>query len=190
MKSLDLKGKSFGYLTVLEKDSITPAGHVTWICKCKCGKIVSRTGTSITRSKYSSCGCWSRYGKDNPLWEGVGEISKNWFHNVIVRAASGRKSRSGLTKKIDIDIEYIWDLFLKQNRKCIYSGLDLTFPLKNTNLEFKKATASLDRIDPTKGYVKGNVQWVHKHINIMKNIYSHDYFIELCKKVTNNCEIA
>lgn len=25
-----------------------------------------------------------------------------------------------------------------------------------------------DRIDPNKGYIIGNVQWVHKHINMMK----------------------
>jgi len=44
-------------------------------------------------------------------------------------------------------------------------------------------TASLDRIDNNKGYIKGNVQWVLKDINKMKNIHTQDYFIELCKLV-------
>ena len=43
--------------------------------------------------------------------------------------------------------------------------------------------ASLDRLDITKGYETGNVQWVHKHANIMRNVYSIDYFIHLCHLV-------
>ena len=46
-------------------------------------------------------------------------------------------------------------------------------------------TASLDRIDSKKGYIKGNLQWVHKDLNIMKNSYPNQYFIEMCKKVAN-----
>ena len=34
-----------------------------------------------------------------------------------------------------------------------------------------KGTASLDRIDSTKGYVRGNIQWVHKDINWFKRDY-------------------
>ena len=76
--------------------------------------------------------------------------------------------------------EYIWDLFIKQNRKCALSGIELTFPLKNND---KSYNASLDRIDSSLGYIEGNVQWVDKTINIMKNKFNQTYFIELCKKV-------
>lgn len=193
MKKLNLIGKKYGLLKVIEERPATKAGHITWLCECECGNKVTRTGTSITRSKYSSCGCFSRCGKDNPNWEGVGEISAAWFHNVVVRAASGRKSRSGITKKLDIDIQYVWDLFLKQERKCALSGLELTFPEKGTNEAHKKATASLDRIDSTKGYIKNNVQWVHKHVNIMKNTFDEGYFVKLCTEIYKNsggsCEI-
>jgi hypothetical protein len=47
-------------------------------------------------------------------------------------------------------------------------------------------TASLDRIDSSKGYEEGNIQWVHKHINFMKRTYSQEYFIDMCKKVADN----
>lgn len=186
MKKLDLKGKKFGKLEVLSENGKTNAGHIKWKCKCECGKEVSRTGTSLKRSKNSSCGCFSIYGKNNPLWGGVGDISKAWFYNVIVRAANGRKSRSNIIKKINIDLKYIWNLFLKQNKKCIYTNIELTFPKKSTNKEYVKSTASLDRIDSSKGYVKGNVQWVHKDINKMKNIYSHEYFVNMCKLIVEN----
>lgn len=186
MRALDLIGKTFGRLRVLSRSGVTPAGHVTWNCECGCGNSVIRTGTSLTRSKYSSCGCWKPpSGKDSPHWEGVGDISAAWWHNVVHRSASGRKSRSGITKKLDITIEYAWELFLKQDRRCALTGLELRFPKKSTSSEYKSATASLDRIDSTIGYVKGNVQWVHKDINIMKNTYSNNYFINMCKLVAN-----
>lgn len=41
----------------------------------------------------------------------------------------------------------------------------------------------LDRIDSSKGYIEGNVQWVHKDVNMMKQNYSQKYFIEMCKKI-------
>jgi hypothetical protein len=53
-------------------------------------------------------------------------------------------------------------------------------------MEKSAHTASLDRIDSNKDYVEGNIQWVHKHLNLMKNILSQEYFINLCNKVSNN----
>lgn len=47
-------------------------------------------------------------------------------------------------------------------------------------------TASLDRIDSSSGYGLENIQWLHKDINIMKNVHSQDYFLSLCKKVAAN----
>ena len=47
----------------------------------------------------------------------------------------------------------------------------------------KTATASLDRIDSTKGYIDGNIQWVHKRINTMKMDMSQKDFIDFCKQV-------
>ena len=46
-------------------------------------------------------------------------------------------------------------------------------------------TASLDRIDSSKGYVKDNVQWVHKDINRMKWNFPQDKFVKLCSFVAN-----
>lgn len=47
-------------------------------------------------------------------------------------------------------------------------------------------TASLDRIDSSKGYVIGNVQWVHKTINTMKMDLANSEFIKLCQMVAKN----
>jgi hypothetical protein len=44
-------------------------------------------------------------------------------------------------------------------------------------------TASADRIDSSRGYVEGNVQWVHKWINLMKLDHSQHDFISYCAAV-------
>ena len=41
-------------------------------------------------------------------------------------------------------------------------------------------------IDSTKGYIVGNIQWVHKDINIMKNDLDLDSFIYYCRLVNEN----
>ena len=79
-------------------------------------------------------------------------------------------------------MEQAWELFEKQNRKCALSGLLLNFP-KDRNTH--GGTASLDRIDSNGNYTLDNVQWVHKDINRLKNSFDQDYFINLCKLVSN-----
>lgn len=95
-----------------------------------------------------------------------------------------RIKRSALVRDIEfsINIEDMWELFLKQNKKCALSGIPISFGPSSCH----STTASLDRIDNKKGYIINNVQWVHKDINIMKNIFDNDYFIECCKKITEN----
>ena len=82
---------------------------------------------------------------------------------------------SNLTRE-DLD-----KLFESQNRKCVYTKYDLYFG--NNRI---RGTASLDRIDSSKGYVDGNVQWVHKDVNTIKWDLSHDKFLEICKLITEN----
>ena len=75
----------------------------------------------------------------------------------------------------EITIEYAWDLFEKQKQKCKLSGLEIHFQKDASRSNRKRnfsRTASLDRIDSSKGYIVGNVQWVHKDINLMKNKFN------------------
>lgn len=86
-------------------------------------------------------------------------------------------------------MKYLWELFLKQDRKCALSGVPLSFEgktMENRYASTSKKTASLDRIDSTKGYIKGNVQWVHKIVNLMKQTTNQDEFIEWCRKVAEH----
>ena len=175
-RTQDLSGKKFGRLTPLEIDPIRTGKSIFWKCKCDCGNIKSVKTIHLTQSKIVSCGCSRKVrGNQHPTWKGFGEISHTYFNSI----------RWGALKRdivFDITIQDMWELFLKQNRKCTLSKLDLIPPVGRWD-EF---TASLDRIDPMKGYTKENVQWIHKDINKMKQALTQDHFINLCKQVATN----
>ena len=110
----------------------------------------------------------------SPVWSGYQEISGKIL-NSIKHGAKRRKIAWSVTPK------EIWDLFLKQNRKCAMSGVDLKFPSNSTTPD---GTASLDRINSTKGYVIDNVQWIHKDLNMMKQDWDDTGFIQWCHRVS------
>jgi Zn finger protein HypA/HybF involved in hydrogenase expression len=114
------------------------------------------------------------------LWGGCGELSKDHWSS-IVRGAKSRKL------KFEIDIEYAWKLFVDQQKLCALTNWPLVMhiPATNVNGVRKHATwtASLDRIDNTKGYEIGNVQWVHKDVQQLKWTFNASRLLELCKAI-------
>lgn len=169
----DITGKRFGKLVVLQRipKKERSYGGRWWLCQCDCGNTKETIYHSLISGATSSCGC-SRIGEGNPAWKGYKLISgSTWVQ--MKTSAEERGLEFSITK------EYIYDLFLKQNEKCVLSGEKLILD------ERSGKTASLDRIDSNKGYVEGNVQWVHKDLNTMKWDFSMDEFTNWCKKVAN-----
>ena len=62
--ALDLAGRRFGRLTVIERDmSVYGKGkHSKWVCQCECGNIISCTGESLMNGQIS-CGCSKSIGE-------------------------------------------------------------------------------------------------------------------------------
>lgn len=102
------------------------------------------------------------------------EIPVTWF---------AIKERSGRDRGYhwDLTIEFLWNLYITQDRKCALSGLPIGWSKKGLT-----ATASIDRIDSSEGYIKENVQLVHKDVNFMKQQFDQEYFIELCNHISNH----
>lgn len=105
----------------------------------------------------------------NANWKGVGQVGLTEYNNMVRRA---KKSEL----PVEVSIEYMSKLYEAQNRTCVLSGLPLVIRAGSGN-------ASIDRIDSDKGYVAGNVQWVDKRVNIMKNSIPEAEFIELCRLI-------
>lgn len=72
------------------------------------------------------------------------------------------------------------NLFEKQNGLCALTGISLV-----VKGDFTDITASLDRIDNSKGYTKDNIQFVHKEVNMMRGSLSLKRFIELSNLISD-----
>lgn len=172
---LNIAGQKFGNLSVLQESGESRKdGSVLWCCRCDCGKEVTVRAHWLESGKTKSCGCRRKIPHH---WKGCGEISASFWYNQTLHA----KSRN---RTFTITIGQAWELFQKQNRRCAYTGLKLSFS-RNYRDDKISQTASLDRIDSSKGYESGNIQWVHKAINRMKNVLSSEDFKKYCFLVSN-----
>lgn len=168
----ELAGKRFGYLVVQTLAEISRNGHARWHVICDCGVSKTVLGTHLVSNKTRSCGkCIVLRERRN--FGGIGDLPLTYFSS-LKRGANGEKGRKPI--EFDISIEYLWETFKQQNGKCKYSNLPI---------DFRSKTASCDRIDSSLGYIEGNVQWLHKDVNMMKRHYSEKYFFEICNKITN-----
>jgi len=164
-RNYSLAGQTFTRLIVIKRfDGIKGKykGQRMWECQCACGNETILSTHELKSGNTKSCGCWIRVNRNNyKNWKGYKEITGKWWGG-IKRGAIKR------SHKFKISIKYAWNLFV-------------SIELALTNRH--RATASLDRIDNTRGYINGNVQWVHKDVNYMKQKFEQEYFIKLCKKI-------
>lgn len=184
----NIKGEKFGLLTALEQ--ITFKDKRKWKCQCDCGNITEVSLYHLINNNTKSCGCLhKRKGKDSPFFKGCGELPLDVF-SVSRRNAIGGGKFNRKPKEFAITIEQAWEQFLKQNRRCALTGLELSFgegpQIKQKYSKTSTRTASLDRIDSTKGYIVGNIQWIHKDINIMKNDLDTKTFLYYCSLIHEN----
>ena len=179
-------GCEFGCLKVIEviKPFRDSRDYPKAVCECRgCGKKdVILSIRQLLLGGYKSCGCQKNnsdktLGKKHFRFKGYKDIRGKTFNLIRNRAI-----KRGLV--FNLDIKYLWDLYEKQNRKCIFTGIPIYFG----KIGSQGTTASLDRIDNDKGYLKGNVQWVLKIVNIMKNIIDQRCFVSLCRMVANNMD--
>ena len=179
----DIIDRKIGLLTV--KGLVSVKRYATrfryfYLCQCDCGntKTVERHNLTGATPHTTSCGCLRRRAASkSKTWTGYGDISGKFWYSIKSKADERELS-------FNLTIEQAWQLYQKQQARCALSGLPLS--LKSVKSRYNERTASLDRIDNTRGYELDNVQWVHKDINWMKGTFQQDYFIELCKKVAEH----
>ena len=107
--------------------------------------------------------------------------SHKGYYKGVLRASFVHKYKTGAeTRGLDFTVSFndLADLLIEQDFRCALSGECLDAMEVSNN-------ASLDRIDSSLGYVKGNVQWVTSEVNMMKQAYSQERFIEVCRLVAD-----
>jgi hypothetical protein len=147
-----------------------------WLCKCDCGTEKEININNLKSKETVSCGCHRKVNS----FKGFGNLSATHWNHIKTQA-----EQRGF--EFNITIEYAWNLFLKQKERCSMSGIKIYISRNIANKKLQK-TASLDRIDSKKGYIEGNVQWIHKTINKMKNNILEEDFINFCRIICNHRE--
>jgi len=160
-----------GCYTIIGPSINQSKGNTKVLVRCKCGIEKNYDAFKLTNN-FNGKGCMNC----NNRTEDFGfECVPSGYMVMLKKAAIKRKL------VFEITAEDVYNLFLNQNKKCVFTNLDIRF--KATTNDYK-ATASLDRIDSTKGYIKDNIQLVHKDINVMKSNFSDKYFVNMCKLVS------
>ncbi len=102
-------------------------------------------------------------------------------HLSATRFSLIRNSAKSKGLIFEVSIDYLWDLYVAQEGECKLSGV--LIPLNRSKSQ--TILASLDRIDSSKGYIVGNVQWVHTDINFLKSSMDNQVFIDWCVRISN-----
>lgn len=165
----DIQGRKFGKWLVISYQGTIKNGSHTWLCQCDCGNMSLVIHANLHGShskKCEACGhlqARKEYPQGEipiPLWNAWKRQKKDRFPLEITR-------------------EFAYQKLAQQNFRCALSGTLIWLPANPRDT----VTASLDRIDSTKGYTKDNIQWLHKNVNLMKNVFDEDHFIHMCLSV-------
>jgi len=160
-----------GKWTVIE--SVEPRNGTRWLCRCDCGKEYIIPSKTLGSKKSIGCFECGRF----KLRRFFGPIPK-WIITQTKMSAKNRRL------EFNLSIEYLAKVFEEQKGLCPLTGLSLKFSTAPKKVE--DTTASPDRIDNTKGYIEGNVRFVHKVINIMRKSMSDEEFLYWCQLVVNH----
>lgn len=187
--------------------------RASWICKCDCGKVVTICGRRLKKEKTRSCGCGctnnTGYNKLKPMVSHTCRICNKVFesrsttpycskecYRIDYRDLSGlsvedkyfeilyqnlhhRKQEVSVTPSL---LKEIWE---KQSGICALSGQVMKNPWDENVIRRDQAKASLDRIDSSKGYVLGNIQFVMYGVNRAKSNLKQQDFIKMCGDIYN-----
>lgn len=157
--ALDLIGKKFGRLIVLERADKTPGAQQRWKCLCDCGKETFVTTGHLRSGHTSSCGCLGlerataskvKHGQSNTklfrVWNGIKQRCYN--KNVKGFKWYGGKGVSICEEWLEFSAFYDWAV-----SHGYIDGL------------------SIDRIDPEGSYEPNNCRWITRSENSKRVVH-------------------
>lgn len=136
-----------------------------------------------SKQQYCCKSCGDKKRRKDPARKEMYKKNQARYSSKSVEHFIGRllhkKSRG------ELDIKYLMGIYNSQKGKCALSGIPMTHIAGHGRIA---TNISIDRIDSSKGYTKGNVQLVCCALNVAKSNWPQDDFIELCRKVVDHAE--
>ena len=154
----------------------TKNGHSNFFCSRSCSSTHRNKHRTITEAEKDRL-----RGLSAAAVEKARIVNTKLYNefNYYIRKAKNRTNHKNDWASMNIDNTYLKELWDSIDGKCYYSGLPMTLAsndVRKKNDIFKMA--SLDRIDSSIGYVKGNVQFCIAALNYAKNDRSDQDFRE------------
>lgn len=136
-----------------------------------------------TKNKYRKCYSYTCKGCTN-IRQANHEItldSHSKLHRCLNFRFLGARDRAVRCNiEFDITLDYIKQLWNKQEGKCALSEIPMTYSLREGRTP---TNISIDKIDRSKGYTIGNVQLVCMACNQIKSDLTEEEMYNFCKNI-------
>jgi|TARA_Y100000287_G_C14233791_1_gene363524 hypothetical protein len=112
------------------------------------------------------------------------------YPNIMFgRAVANARSRA-LKKNLPFDLskEDVMDMFERQQGKCFYSGIKLNVVKSDASRTHDPFKMSLDCVNPSLGYVRGNVVWCAYCVNALKLKMSAEDMVNVCRSIVKKAD--
>jgi len=130
--------------------------------------------------------CFSAHRKDTRRDYGKPDPSKKratfdmWFKEVA------RTLRYRSVNTSDVDADYLKNLWEQQQGKCFYSGGMMEKPVFGVKRRWN--AGSVDKLEPSLGYRKGNIVWCWWACNVGKSNFTIPQYVEICRRVVAHAD--
>ena len=175
-KVIELTGKRFGRLIVIERSYPNRFKHPVWLCKCDCGNDKIVPGYNLRTGRTKSCGC---FGKERRALATRLDYGLSCMRRTIKQYKNSAKRRG-------ISWNLTEDQFKEITQKvCSYCGAKPNNRTKDKESFGDYIYNGIDRIDNNKGYSVNNIVPCCKSCNSTKGVASQKDFKARIKRIYN-----
>ena len=154
-KVIDLIGRRFGRLVVIERMENNKWGELMWKCKCDCGNIITARGGHLKDNNITSCGCY--------------RLEINTIHGDTNNPKSPYVAWSHLKERCNCPTCPAYKFYGKKNIKVCEEWNDYANFKKWALANGWKKGLTIDRIDSNGNYEPNNCRWIPNRDNSCKN---------------------